>query len=406
MLLWTSLHLHTSFLLRLRVFDSVRARFRAIPSQTGTNPLTMKMVQRPSSPTSLLWAHQLKREHGHLLTRIQAVEATNERNENRIKGAESAASSAQSNDVAALAKQVKALHEAGLGKRLAKIERDVREKLEDVQAGSEAMVLKIAALERDEAKVEEERKRGFGKEKAMLKRVGEIEEVVKKNGEELKQLGQADESEHIRDLKQAIEAVAKHVKRGGDEAKVVAKKVAALEAANDELKKTNERLVTQVASIAERPATVQARQMPNPFVKPVVKPASRPAPKQAVGSVLDDEPRSQDPRAPACLNCRKRHRRCDRARPTCKNCSEIGATCQWNSEPSQAAPSQQRAPKKPTASQVDGRRERKGVAAPVPRKRKADDEDADRPVIRAGKGWIEVAVTPSASDDEDGGSPE
>lgn len=51
------------------------------------------MVPRPSSPTSLLWAHQLKREHEHLLDRVKdmaksqeahdvkvhAIEASNER---------------------------------------------------------------------------------------------------------------------------------------------------------------------------------------------------------------------------------------------------------------------------------------------------------------------------------------
>lgn len=46
------------------------------------------MAPRPSSPTSLLWAHQLKREHNHLVGRIILLEAANQQLKEQIKVAE------------------------------------------------------------------------------------------------------------------------------------------------------------------------------------------------------------------------------------------------------------------------------------------------------------------------------
>ena len=42
------------------------------------------MVPRPSSPTSLLWAHQLKREHEHLLDRVKDISKSQEAHDVKV----------------------------------------------------------------------------------------------------------------------------------------------------------------------------------------------------------------------------------------------------------------------------------------------------------------------------------
>lgn len=43
------------------------------------------MVPRPTSPTALLWAHQLRREHGHLLERMKAAEEAKTQFDSKLK---------------------------------------------------------------------------------------------------------------------------------------------------------------------------------------------------------------------------------------------------------------------------------------------------------------------------------
>ena len=104
----------------------------------------------PSSPSSLLWAHQLKREHGYLQKRLDDIQTTSDKQDRRIKTLESGAykSNELANaEVTTLAKHVKALQEQGLDTRLSDMETNVNQKLDDVQAESEAMTLQIAALQ-------------------------------------------------------------------------------------------------------------------------------------------------------------------------------------------------------------------------------------------------------------------
>ncbi|KAK3061396.1 hypothetical protein LTR53_019796, partial [Teratosphaeriaceae sp. CCFEE 6253] len=117
------------------------------------------------------------------------LEATHEQHDDRLKETENAIRSPANGDLAALAEQVKTLDGSGISERLAKVEKDVMTKLDDVQAESEAIVRKVASLDKDEAVAQEERRKAFNKEKALLKRLAEVEAELKKYEQMLTRVG-------------------------------------------------------------------------------------------------------------------------------------------------------------------------------------------------------------------------
>ena len=140
----------------------------------------------PLTPESMLWAHQLKREHGHLLKRIDQLESGSSKNEDRLKAVENAAKSNSGGDAASLAnlaKQIQAIDSGGIHERIGGVEKDVNRKLDDVEAQNEAMTMQIASLEQDKQKAESERKATLTKDKALLKRIGEVEAGLKQSEE-------------------------------------------------------------------------------------------------------------------------------------------------------------------------------------------------------------------------------
>ena len=214
------------------------------------------MAPRPSSPTSLLWAHQLKREHGHLLKRMQDLESANEKQENRLKTAETAAKTSVNSDVASLAKEVQALGESGINERLTNMEKDVGQEIEDAQAESEAMTLQIATLQKDDMLAEEERRKTLNKDKALLKRIGELEEGLTKYENSLDRMGRKiNEAQHER-IKDQLESLTKQVMQEGSQMKMLTESVKALEAAHQELSNANEKLEADLRAVAERPHVV------------------------------------------------------------------------------------------------------------------------------------------------------
>ena len=209
-------------------------------------------MARPSSPTSLLWAHQLKREHGYLLKRMQDLESASQKQESRVKDAESAAKANASGDISNLAKEVKALDYAGVRKRINDMERDVTQKLDDVQAENEAMTMQIESLKKDEWLVEEERKKNLSKDKALLKRIGEVEEGLKKYEKSLDQVGRRINATQFEQITEQLDMLTKQVKQEGTQMKMLTESVNALEEANAELRKANGRLETELKNPASR----------------------------------------------------------------------------------------------------------------------------------------------------------
>ncbi|KAK5120431.1 hypothetical protein LTR85_006370 [Meristemomyces frigidus] len=376
----------------------------------------MKMTPRPSSPTSLLWAHQLKREHGYLLGRMQQVEASNQQQEERLKKADATAKSGASNDIAALAEQVKAIDESGITKRLAKVEKDVMEKLDEVQADSEAIIMKVSALEKDDAQVEEERRKALNKEKALLKRVAEVECSLKTYQESLERVGRRVDDASVTTIKAQLDGLAKQVRKEGEGMKRLEDSIGALEAANEELAKANDRLAKEVVEVAAaRPKSAPAAQSaPKAAATKASATKAVPAPKTVptrplAPSESDDTPHAQK---------KKSHKwaggGADRdiirqgsdltqkktAAPPRRTLTPKGVArpreilkAKGVARPKEAAKAKEAAKPREVAKP-------KEVTKPSRKSQAFLDDDADQPIIRAGKGWIEVAVTPSASEQE------
>ncbi|RMY58666.1 hypothetical protein D0863_12181 [Hortaea werneckii] len=229
------------------------------------------MTPRPDSPTSLLWGHQLKREHGHLLARLQQLESAGKQQGERIQKAESAARETVSRDIAALTEQVRGLCEGDFNQRLSKMGEEIMSKLEDVQAEHEATMIKVASLDKDGAEVEEERRKALTREKALLQRVNEAEKGLERYRENLQNVGRQVDEINMSAIKTQLENLTQQVLNEGAEMKRLEDSVHMLEAANEELLKANERLVAEMARMAETRNSAPAAQ---PISKPTSTSAS------------------------------------------------------------------------------------------------------------------------------------
>ncbi|KAK3116391.1 hypothetical protein LTR53_003255, partial [Teratosphaeriaceae sp. CCFEE 6253] len=409
------------------------------------------MTPRPSSPTSLLWAHQIKRENGHLLGRIQKLEATHEKHDDRLKETENATRSPANGDLAALAEQVKALDESGISERLAKVEKDVMSKLDDVQAESEAIVQKAASLDKDEAVAEDERRKAFKKEKALLKRLADVEAELKKYEQMLTRVGRRVDEQSVGTIKAQLDDLQKTVEAEGSEMKLMEESLRALETANVELRKANVRLEAEVQRLADKAALAVSLASVQPGPLP-----TKPSGKRGASEMELDEEAGMPP--PPTKRPKQSHKWAgggadkdiilqgsDLTRKSRATASPKSRITKAGPKPapklaSQAAAKAKPAPrkeqkplpkpappkivkpvvhpvapkirKKPAASQpkakantaASQRSAHKGLATARSAKSQHHlDGEASKPIIRAGKGWVEVALTPSQSEGEESG---
>ena len=382
---------------------------------------------RPSSPTSLLWAHQIKRENGHLLNRIQKLESAHAQADSRLKAAESAANAHASEDIAALAEQVKALDGREVDRRLDRMERDVISKLDDVQTETEAVVLKVSSMERDDAVAEEERRKAFNKEKALLKRVAEVEENLKRYEHSLDQVGRRIDDQSVGTIKAQLSSLTKQVEQEGSEMKLLEESILALETANAELKKANERLAKEVENLASRPPPAVGASAERPAATSSAKPiAKRTAPtadldeddsesqapppkkkkkkshkwsgggadKDIIRQSSEFDVASRGPATPHKLHAKPAPRSAPKAAPKSVPAKERKTQTQATQKQGSVKAAQskkasaQKPPPKSAAKPVAKQPQRQPAAPP------------GKPIIRSGKGWFEVAMSPSDSDEE------
>jgi hypothetical protein len=205
--------------------------------------------QRPSSPTSLLWAHQLKREHGYLLKRMQNLEASNQQQESRVRGAEAAAKAAGV-DVATLVEKTKdAIDVPGLSKRMDDMASEWTQKIDSVHADAGAMTTQIEALQKNERVAEEERKQSFTQDKALLKRIIEVEEGLKKYERGLDAIGKRVNGQQVAQIKEQLNGLTDRVNKEGLQMKMLTESIESLEEANQGLRKANAELEEKLRKI-------------------------------------------------------------------------------------------------------------------------------------------------------------
>ncbi|KAL9082710.1 MAG: hypothetical protein Q9165_008809 [Trypethelium subeluteriae] len=129
------------------------------------------MVPRPKSPTSLLWAHELKRQHEHLFQRQKDLEI---RNENLQKAVEKVETSARAAKDQAFDPEQLSIANATL-------------KEQTIQIG--VLTKRVVALESGMRKMDEDMDKAFERETTTLKRINELDVAYKEAGNALNGLG-------------------------------------------------------------------------------------------------------------------------------------------------------------------------------------------------------------------------
>ncbi|KAI6937172.1 hypothetical protein KC355_g15844 [Hortaea werneckii] len=333
---------------------------------------------------------------------------------------------------------------------------EVMSKLEDVQADHEATMIKVASLDKDGAEVEEERRKAVTREKALLQRVNETEKGLERYRENLQNVGRQVDEINMSAIKAQLENLTQQVLSEGAEMKRLEDSVHMLEAANQELLKANERLVAEMAKLAETRNSAPAAQ---PVSKPTSKSASAesetpdadeldsegempkgkkkkshkwagggadrdvirqnressrksgkpiqvpqrlplvstrqgvPPPKsappatKAQPSKRDSKATSKAAKKPATKPARKSD---THAVP--KSTTKSAAKPARISDSHTVLANERKQPPKSTSSKPT---KKSDPQAPKPFK-----EDTDKPIIRSGKGWYEIAVTPVQSEQE------
>ncbi|KAF7193943.1 ATP-dependent RNA helicase eIF4A [Pseudocercospora fuligena] len=202
----------------------------------------------PSDPTALLWAHQLKREHGLLLDRMQKLEAAID----RVERSATAAADQNKHDVDQLSKQVQSLaDDTRQNLAIEKVQKEVMKSLEELQSQIEAITEKVAQIDRDVETVTADAKKASEKEVALLKRVKEVEASMKSYRDNMRTLGRRIDEGRVEQIGQRLDHLAQQVENGGGTVKRVEDSLAVLEEASRALNISNERLNEELRAVQQ-----------------------------------------------------------------------------------------------------------------------------------------------------------
>jgi len=335
---------------------------------------------------------------------MNKLESASEQQSQRLSSAEAAARSAATNQIATLSEQVKALDGSGVQDRIERMEKDVLSKLDDLQTDSEAMTLKVASLEKDESLLEAERRKAFNKEKALLKRVGECEENLRTYEKSLDQVGRKIDDASINLIKTQLESLTDQVRREGSEMKFLSDSIVALELANAELQKANDRLAAEIARLAARPARTTTKSSPTPTAQPDEdgRPRlSKKKPHKWAGGGADRDIINQG----AELTTSTSTDRKPKAHKGPLTSRDVEKPARKNALPKTTASKTAATrtivtPKASATKPAPSTKIKKPQKALTPIAKYTTAADAGKRIVRAGKGWIEIAEVPTDDEQE------
>lgn len=305
----------------------------------------------PSSPTSLLWAHQLKREHGFLLNRMKKLETEIAGVESRTKAA---ADTVGVGEIAAIAKKVQSLTDHGSHAIVQKIRDEVMGRFEDVGIEIEAVTIQISNLERSQESLKEDRRHAAESETALLMRINEVEASIKEYKRSVLKLGRKIDDQAISKIRDALTGLSEDVKSNKVAGETVNASLERLDEASKVLRAGNEKLAEQVKELVERPTYVPA---------PAVAPSTQYAAAVPITVLQEPEEESQDP-PQASLPVKK---------PKANKKTAVKAA--------------QEATRKPARKQPQSV---KGVGMTDIKQETMFDERLQAPIVRRGRGWIEI----------------
>lgn len=390
------------------------------------------------SPREMLWAHQLKREHGFLLDRMKKLEAEIAKIGETAKSTQKSSSS---QDIAAIARKVKTLAEDEGSKASDELRKEVMGRLENVDADLEAITVKLATIDQQSAKIEEERKKTFSDEKALLKRVKEVEEHLGRYEKNLRDRGDQVNQAQMDVIRNQLTSFINQVSEGDVERSTLKEDVQHLDEVTKALRQRNEELANEVTALSKRPAALPQHIPPLAPRLPAYKTASTALPvpgvdKDGTSETARPSPTTQKTangaRKNACSKCRKARKRCEHNIAT-EGGDEEEDTGRLAQNKSVAASSKKNAapattmnpPPRTTQSRSKATRtaaeiKKEGMEAPEvetekkvpatsrmlkslkPTKEAIEAETntqraAEKPILKSGRGCFYVARTPSAA---------
>ncbi|PIA93830.1 hypothetical protein CB0940_04069 [Cercospora beticola] len=205
-------------------------------------------MQPPSEPTSLLWAYQIKREHGHISDRLAQLEAAIGRLE-----AQATADRDREAEVTALSQQLHAYTEESSKKNataadeaIQQVRKDVSEQFEDVKGRLEAIITKLDAVDRDTADAAAKKKDEFNREVDMLKRVKRVEEEIDQYRNSLTALGKQLDEQCVQMVQEQIKKLLQEARNAGDDREKVKENLEMIEDALVALKEEKEKVLAEV----------------------------------------------------------------------------------------------------------------------------------------------------------------
>ncbi|KAE9985384.1 hypothetical protein BLS_008323 [Venturia inaequalis] len=231
---------------------------------------------RTSSPTALLWAHQLKREHQHLLNRIKALETANSNLASRMDVTEmSAQDTAQTiKSVNELSVRIQAIEEDDNSQqqRFEELDRDRGERFEKLGDGVKKVGKRLQVLEKDlddrDEESQEKRERAAREKALLVDRLDELEKEyakLKETAAKGEKLTRKDDTASSKVLNRRMEALEARHKEEGAKVKSLLDKFEKMEKSWSTTQEQLKRTLDEMETVSSAPKRV-ASPRPTPLI--------------------------------------------------------------------------------------------------------------------------------------------
>lgn len=206
------------------------------PSKTSREGET---AVKDLNPASILWAHQLKRENGYLLSRMTDLESTHKKYDSRIKAAEAIAKDmkAATKETKQLSARMKAIEtdNEGLLEVIGKLHEEKDELMEDARVKMTDAQQSISALQTQYKSIETKLQQATVNHQSVVEKLNELEVKVRNEGNTAQKLVKKNDPGDIKVLTSRLDAIESLRKDEMRKNQLLLDKVLELEKANAEL---------------------------------------------------------------------------------------------------------------------------------------------------------------------------
>nr|POE49474.1 hypothetical protein CFP56_50391 [Quercus suber] len=343
----------------------------------------------PQHHAGLLWGQQLKREIAVVHKQHEQVKSSQAEQDRRLKAVEATSSHHYPEKIAALHNSIRDINVQGLRQSIQHLDQTVDDRFSDVHATNASMAARIDVLQK-EGKAH--RSELTIKEEVLLRRVTEAEHGLEQYRQNLEKLDRQPNKSQLDMISTELQRLREQLSREDKEMGLLQVGLAALEASNGELRRANERLGEELGSLK---AETMIKGRSSTGRKGAAK-------KTFTAQPHDTETQERNERHAAStsdvLTTRAKNKR--RSHSQLKNEHVVLGSA---SPAEDKRPSKRSKPNKLTgrvAKQYINHETKSPPSASNPKAKapshpskwtQEGTNGAEKPVIRAGKGWIEVA---------------